>query len=124
MESQDWLDKVKLLSNEQLIKTHFALQEKIKKAYKLREESSNLKKSINLCEQQIAMAPMVIKAMREDHDEGKRQAKALVASASANEFYPPSHHGYRQLCIILKKSKQFEKVTELQAKRDNEGWAS
>ena len=124
MESQNCLDKMKLLSNEQLIKTHFALQEKIKKAYKLREEGSNLTKSINLCEQQIAIAPMVIKAMREDHEEGMRQAKARGASVIANEFYPPSHHGYRQLCIILKKSKQFEKVAELQAKRDGEGWAN
>lgn len=123
MKLQEWLDKLKWLSNEQLIKTHFGLQEKIKQAYKLRGEGNNLKKSISLCEQQIAMAPLVIKSMREEHEERTRQAKALGISPTVREFYPPSHHGYRQLCIILKKSKQFERVAELEAKHDREGWA-
>lgn len=121
MEVQEWLGKLKWLSNEQLIKTHFGLQEKIKKTYKLRNEGNNLKKSIALCEQQVAMAPLVMKAMQEKHEGSMMEAVSL--GMARHEFYAPSHHGYRQLCIILKKLKQPEKVAELEAKRDAEGWS-
>ncbi|GAB2931331.1 hypothetical protein [Hafnia psychrotolerans] len=127
MELQEWLGKLKGLSSEQLIKTHFGLQEKIKKHYKLRGEGNNLKKAISLCEQQIAMAPLVIKAMRDKHHEDLKVLSEINRNISepdiSDEFYAPAHHGYRQLCVILRKLKQFERVAELEVKRNAEGWS-
>lgn len=127
MELQEWLDKLKWLSDEQLIKTHFGLQEKIKQAYKLRGEGNNLKKVISLCEQQIALSPMVMKAMKELHradwEAVSEVNRAVGRQTSMPDFYAPSHHGYRQLCVILKKQKKPEEVAKLEVQRSEEGWA-
>lgn len=126
MDLQEWREKLAWMSNEQLIKAHFGLQEQIKKHYKLRDVGNNLKKAISLCEQQIAMSPMVMKAMREEHRanwEATNEVKGVVGRQSdMPDFYTPSHHGYRQLCVILKKQKKSEEAAKLEVQRETEGW--
>lgn len=61
-------DKFKNLSDSQLIKTHFHLQEKkIKSHYKLRADSKHLEKTIHFCEKQIEISHLVIEAMKRKH---------------------------------------------------------
>ncbi|MES4613567.1 hypothetical protein V2154_13395 [Ewingella sp. CoE-038-23] len=127
MDLQEWRDKLAWMSNEQMIQAHFGLQEQIKKHYKLRDVGNNLKKAISLCEQQIAMSPMVMKAMREKHLADWKAVSevsgAVVRQTVMPEFYAPSHHGYRQLCVILKKQKKPEEAATLEVQRSEEGWA-
>lgn len=127
MDLQEWRDKLSWMSNEQLIQAHFSLQEQIKKHYKLRDVGNNLKKAISLCEQQIALSPMVMKAMKEKHradwEAVSEVNRAMGRQTSMPEFYAPAHHGYRQLCVILKKQKKPEEAAKLELQRDSEGWA-
>ena len=69
MTEDEWLDGLRHLPDETIIQLHFGLQEKIKKHYKLRESGSNLQKAIALCEQQIALSPLTLEAMKRKHQE-------------------------------------------------------
>ena len=124
MTEEEWLDGLRHLSHDKIVQAHFGLQEKIKKHYKLRAQGNNLKKAISLCEQQIALAPLAMEALRAVHRDECNEYRALIGRDSPNsEFFPPSHHGYKQYAIILKKQKEFDKLADLLAKKESEGWA-
>lgn len=124
MTEEEWLDGLRHLSHDKIVQAHFGLQEKIKKHYKLRDQGNNLKKAISLCEQQIALAPLAMEALRAVHRDECNEYRALIGRDSPNsEFFPPSHHGYKQYAIILKKQKEFDKLADLLAKKESEGWA-
>jgi hypothetical protein len=124
MDTKEWVDGLRWLSAEQIVDVHFKLQEQIKKHYKLRAEGDNLEKAIQLCEQHVALAELALPALKEKHDAQAKEYEELLGKKSPMEFYTPSHHGYRQLITIMKKQQNFERVTELEAKRDAEGWRS
>lgn len=114
MEIKEWVDGLRWLSADQVVDLHFKLQEKIKRHYKVRAEGDNLAKAVQLCEQHVALAELALPALKDKWD---RDFKGV-------EFYAPAHHGYRQLITIMKKRKNFDRVAELEAKRDSEGWRS
>ncbi|EOI6481052.1 TPA: hypothetical protein ACJI3H_004596 [Yersinia enterocolitica] len=112
MNEEEWIDGLRGLPNDMILKLHFGLQEKIKKYYKLRDTGKNLQKAIHFCQQQIALAPLAMRALKNN-----------PAMYNESEFFTPSHHGYRQYAIILKKQKEFDKLAALLAKKESEGWA-
>ncbi|HEN3491597.1 TPA: hypothetical protein ACWDIM_004520 [Yersinia enterocolitica] len=123
MTEDEWLDDLRHLPDETIIQLHFGLQEKIKKHYKLRESGSNLQKAIALCEQQIALSPLTLEAMKRKHQEEVNEYRRVTGKTHpAPDFYYPSHYGYKQLFAILKKQKNLEKLAEMKVKHDKEGW--
>lgn len=124
MTEEEWLDGLRHLSNDQIIQVHFELQEQIKKHYKLRAQGSHLKKAIALCEQQIALAPLAMKALKAKHQADVEEYRSVIGRPHPNpDFYYPAHHGYRQYAIILRRQKELDKLAGIEEKRKSEGWA-
>lgn len=124
MTEEEWLDGLRHLSNDQIIQVHFGLQEQIKKHYRLRAQGDNLKKVIALCEQQIALAPLTMEALKEKHQSDVEEYRSVMGRPHPNpDFYYPSHHGYRQYAIILRRQKELDKLADIEEKRKTEGWA-
>lgn len=127
MTEDEWVDGLRHLSPHMILKTHFALQEKIKKYYKLRGTGKNLEKAIQFCIQQIALAPLTADAMRKKHEEQWEELNTLKRRHGLSEhvwpFEMPAHHGYRQYAVILRRNKEFDKLADLEKKRKSEGWA-
>lgn len=119
---EEWLDGLRHLSYDQIIQVHFGLQEQIKAHYKLRAENKHLKKAIALCEQQIALAPLAMKALKAKHEANLEEYRSVLGDVD-REFYYPTHHGYRQYAVILRRQKDFDKLAKIEAKRKLEGWA-
>lgn len=86
---------------------HFFFQQMIEVYYKDRIEPTSLQKAISACEQQIAIAPKAAKSFRTKH-------KNLPL---------PSHKGYEQLVVILRKSAKFQEALDLCNKAKSEEWS-
>ncbi|MCU6669909.1 hypothetical protein M8013_14270 [Enterobacteriaceae bacterium H4N4] len=112
MTEEEWLNGMRGLPDAAILKIHFELQDKIKKHYKLRSVGGNLQKAIHFCQQQIALGPLSMSAL-----------KNKQTMCHGGEFYAPAHHGYRQYIIILRREKDFEALSKLELKRISEGWA-
>lgn len=112
MTEEEWLNGLRGLPDAVILQLHFDLQEKIKKHYKLRDTGKNLDKAIHFCQQQIALAPLAMVAIKNNPN-----------MYNDGEFFAPSHHGYRQYATILKKQKKFEELEKLLSKKESEGWA-
>ncbi|ELY2807918.1 hypothetical protein SMC57_000017 [Cronobacter sakazakii] len=113
MNINEWTEELRWLSTDQRVQVHFEMQEQIKVHYKLRAEGDHLERAIQLCEQSIAFAPLAFEALKEKWER----------DCFGQEFFVPSHHGYRRLITIMKKRKDMDRVKELQDKRSAEGWA-
>lgn len=122
MEKKEWVDGLRWLSVDQVVDLHFKLQEEIKKHYKLRNTGDHLERAIQLCEQQIALSELSLPALKAKHNAQAKEYEALTGKNMPFDFYAPAHHGYRQLIIIMKRRKDFDRVAELEAQRDAEGW--
>ncbi|PAW36288.1 hypothetical protein CIL06_11495 [Pantoea vagans] len=112
MTEEEWLDGLRHLSSDQILQAHFSLQEQIKKHYKLRSEAVHLKKTIALCKQHIALAPIALEALKQNPH-----------MYSNGVFSAPAHHGYRQYAVILRRQKDFDTLDGIESKRKSEGWA-
>lgn len=112
MTEEQWLDGLRGLTDDMILKIHFDLQEEIKKHYKLRATGDNLQKAFHFCQQQIALSPLAMAAIK------KKQS-----TYNNGDFFAPSHHGYRQYAIILRKNKDFVKLSEILEKKKKDGWA-
>lgn len=124
MTEEEWLDGLRHLSHDQILQSHFNLQEQIKKHYKLRADPQHLEKAIALCEQHIALAPLAILALEYAHDIRVAEYEKYLGKRHPDpEFRPPSHHGYYQYRVILRRQKEFDKLEEIERKRGLEGWA-
>lgn len=103
----------------------FALQEEIKRQYKLRDRPENLKNATELCEKSVAISGLVIEAMKKKHrtecDEYARLTGRLFPGA---KFYYPRHAAATQLRVILKKQGKTEQIAYLDEKMQREGWGS
>lgn len=87
---------------------HFTLSEKMVIYYRERETSPEaMKKAIQACREQIAMAPEAAKAFLKEYP-----WQAL-----------PAHAGYKQLRIILEKQGKFDEAIELCEQAKSQGWA-
>ncbi|WP_449575976.1 hypothetical protein [Lelliottia nimipressuralis] len=122
MDTKEWVDGLRWLSDEQIVDLHFKLQEKIKEHYKKRDVGDNLERAIQLCEQHVALAELAFLALKGKHYKQAAKYEALTGSKYPAEFYAPAHHGYRQLITIMKKWKQLDRVARLEEKRHSEGW--
>lgn len=111
MTDNEWLDGLRGLPDEAILKLHFSLQEKIKKHYKMRDKANNLNKAIEYCKQQIALSPLAISALKRNQ-----------AMYNDGEFFAPSHYGYKQYSVILKKKKDLDELDRIKKKMINEGW--
>lgn len=111
MTEEEWLNGLRGLPDDVILQIHFDLQEKIKKHYKLREVGKNLEKAIHFCQQQIALAPLAMSALKKN-----------PAMYNDGQFFAPGHHGYRQYATILKKQKELDKHEILLNKKKLEGW--
>ncbi|WP_036983091.1 hypothetical protein [Providencia alcalifaciens] len=112
MTEEEWVDSLRWLPDEEIIKLHFSLQEKIKKHYRMREKGGNLNRAIEFCKQQIALSSLAISALKKNenmyHD---------------GVFFSPSHHGYKQYVVILKKNKDLGEISRIRDKMLEEGWS-
>lgn len=123
MTEDEWLDGLRHLTDQQKLDVHFGLQEQIKKYYKLREDPKHLKKAIELCRQQIAFAPLALKALKSAHEQRVSDYHVYLKKPHPNpSFTPPRHHGYYQYGVILRKQKDFDTLEKIEAKRALEGW--
>jgi tetratricopeptide (TPR) repeat protein len=93
-----------------LVDLHYALSSAITIYYKERTDESIMKKVIDLCYKQIQIAKKAIPALR----------KELYLT---KEEHLPTHKGYEQLAIILKKQKNFKEVIQICEKAKKEGWS-
>lgn len=122
MDHKEWVDKLRWLSPEQIVQIHFGLQEDIKKFYKLRVEGDNLARAEHLCEQMIALSELAFPALRHAHDKRVEEYESLTGNKYPSEFYPPSHYGFSQLSVILKKRKDYQRIEDIREKLTKEGW--
>ncbi|MEB6652687.1 hypothetical protein MXL28_05180 [Klebsiella aerogenes] len=122
MDTKEWVDGLRWLSDEQIVDLHFKLQEKIKEHYKQRDVGDNLERAIQFCEQQVSLAELAFPALRAKHNKQAAEYESLTGGKSRVELYAPAHHGYRQLITIMKKRKRLDRVAQLEAKRRSEGW--
>ncbi|MDP1148185.1 hypothetical protein Q6256_27635, partial [Klebsiella pneumoniae] len=66
MTEEDWLEGLLWLTDYVILKIHFDLQDKIKKNYKLLDSGKNLEKEIQYSQQQIALAPLSMSAIKKN----------------------------------------------------------
>ena len=119
------VDKIQSLSDDEVIKIHFDIQEEIKKQYKNREKKDSLDKAIELCEMAISISGLVMQAMKNKHKKGCEEYLSIFGKPSpASDFYHPSHYAYSQLCVILKKNGNQKRLDEVVRKISSEGWGS
>lgn len=122
MDTKEWVNELRWLSSEQIVDLHFKLQEKIKEHYKMRDTGDNFERAIQFCEQHVALAELAFPALKAKHDRQAAEYEALTGNKYPAEFYPPAHHGYRQLIAIMKNRKELDRVVQLEIKRHKEGW--
>lgn len=85
MTEDEWLEGLRGLPDDVILKIHFDLQEKIKKHYKLRDTGKNLEKAIHYCQQQIALAPLAMSAMKKNpgmYDNGQFFALDIMVTGN------------------------------------------
>lgn len=84
---------------------HFALQELIQRAYRLRDAHPEaLGDAIEACREQISLSKEVGQAMESSY--GSK----------------PTHYGFKQLAIILEKQKRFAEATEVVEEAQRQAW--
>jgi hypothetical protein len=84
---------------------HFALQVLAQAAYRLREvHPEALEDAEAACREQILLADLAGAALRQEF--GSK----------------PSHHGYKQLSIMLEKQKRYSEALEIVEQAHNQGW--
>ena len=107
--AQEFINKAEDVLNidTPIIDLHFFYQKKIETNYKKRNEDiSYLDTAIETCQEQIAIAPLVAKAMEKDWG-----------------LPLPSHVGYKQLVIICTKDKNYTQTIQLCESALLQGWS-
>lgn len=121
----DSIARIYSMSPEEIVKLHFAIQEKVKAEYKLRANANKLNNAIALCEKSVAISGLVMEAMKKKHKAECNEYARLIGSISPNsKFYCPSHYAANQLAIIFRKQGKPEQSKEVEAKVAAEGWGS
>ncbi len=85
---------------------HFFLQSKIKIYYRDRTNPSSSETAISACKEQIELISEAAKAFKREYKGSKL----------------PSHIGFKQLCIIRQKEKNYQEVISLCKKALKQGW--
>ncbi|ARU94557.1 hypothetical protein [Tatumella citrea] len=119
------LAHIKTLDCFDIVDLHFEIQEAIKTAYRLRKDPKQLSLAIELCEESISISDIVIEAMKEKHRARLKEYEDVVGMKPSNtKFFYPSHHGYSQLSIILRRSGDADRGAVITKKIESEGWGS
>ncbi|WER21481.1 hypothetical protein P2E05_15565 [Providencia stuartii] len=119
------VDKIHNLSDDEIIKLHFDLQEEIKKQYKNREKKDCLDKAIELCDMAISISGLVMRSMKNKHERECDEYHTIFGKPSpASDFYYPSHYAFNQMCVILRKNGNQQRLDEITRKISAEGWGS
>lgn len=113
------------MNNKEIIDLHLAMQQEIKRQYRLRANPENLQNAISLCEKCVAISSIVIQAMKKKHRAECDEYARVIGRISPNaRFFYPSHAAAIQLRIILKKQGKTEEIAYLDEKMRKEGWGS
>lgn len=119
------VDKIQSHSDDEIIKLHFDLQEEIKKQYKNREKKDCLDKAIELCDMAISISGLVMRSMKNKHERECDEYRTIFGKPSpASDFYYPSHYAFNQMCVILRKNGNQQRLDEITRKISAEGWGS
>lgn len=108
-----------------VIGLHFTYSQMVQVYYKDRDtDSSAFAAAVEACEKQIAIAPQVIKALRQEAKANDKQLRSILKSDSFPKasFVLPSHVGFEQLAIILEKQCEHGKAVELCQLAKEQGW--
>lgn len=117
--------RISSMTNKEIIDLHLAMQEEIKKQYKLRTNPKNLQNAISLCEKCVAISGIVIEAMKKKHRAECDEYARVIGRISPNSrFYYPNHAAAIQLRVILKKQGKTEQLAYIDEKMHREGWGS
>lgn len=95
-----------LASEKRILDVHFFYQTKIELFYKDREDPEKLSVAINACMKQIDIAEIAAEAFEREF----------------NDPILPMHIGYKQICIIFEKKKDYSKVIWFASKALKQGW--
>jgi hypothetical protein len=105
-----------------VIQQHFFWQCVIKTYYPDRHHRpDSLHIAVRACEEQIAMAPQVAEAMRDDERERAEHLKSLGMDVEFTDSLP-RHTGYEQLAIIREKGKGYSEAIRLSSEAMKQGW--
>lgn len=117
--------RIAFLDCDEIVTLHFEIQEEIKKQYKLRKNQQNLDNAIMLCEKSVAISALVMEAMKKKHRKECDEYARTIGELSPNiKFQYPSHYAANQLCVILRKSGELRRLSEIEGKITREGWGS
>ncbi|AOL23976.1 hypothetical protein Ga0102493_112978 [Erythrobacter litoralis] len=130
-----------LATSPSILTKHFTYQAKAQVYYRWRDvDSFALDRAEKACRDQIALAPMAAKEflgegprpiieidwLNDGEDEIERKVELIKkdeATASGDVLgFLPSHHGYRQLAIILEKRGDYRDALALSEQAKGQGW--
>lgn len=100
-------DKVASQHSHDIIGTHFLYSEMISIYYPQRSENGMMDKVVSACKKQIELAPKAIDAFLREYPQQEL----------------PSHAGYNQLRIILKKEGKYSEAIRLCEQAENQKWS-
>ncbi len=130
-----------LAASPSVLTKHFTYQAKAEIYYRWRDvDSFALERAIQACRDQIAIAPQASKEFMgegpkqivkidwiiDSEDEIQRKIKLIEKGEATTDEYVlgflPSHHGYKQLAIILEKQGDFQGARTLCEQAKAQGW--
>lgn len=131
-----------LPQSENILTAHFFHQAKCQVNYRWREiDDCALQRAINACRSQIAIAPQAAEAfvpsqakplvvvdwLNDSEAEIQRKARLISEGHATSELYGgleslPSHHGFKQLAIILQKRGDLDDALAVCREAKAQGW--
>jgi hypothetical protein len=106
-----------------IIDVHFLYSQIIHVYYRHRDQPGAMNTVLRFCDRQIEIGPQVMAAMIEEHRTGQeRSAQMFGRTEPPRPFDPPSHLGFRQLCIIRTKEGKHDEVIRLCETAIAQGW--
>ncbi|EMM2809403.1 hypothetical protein RYG55_004412 [Klebsiella oxytoca] len=120
----DQIARISGMNYKEIIDLHFALQEEIKRQYKLRKNKENFNNVIKLCEKSIAISSLVIEAMKKKHKAECNEYARFTGRISPLKFVYPNHYAAGRLSGLLRKQGDLDQVAYIENKMAREGWGS
>jgi hypothetical protein len=112
-----------------VVEVHFFYATIIDIAYAQREKVPGaMETAIRFCEKQIDIAPSVMHTMMLRHEAAEHRLKGYYATMGMlgdwrpSPFTPPSHPGFKQLCIIREKERSYDEAIRLARLAQQQGW--
>lgn len=117
---RDWVLKKNFL---EVVDLHCQLTEAVRKHYRLRNHGNHLLIAVSACEYLISISDIAMDAMiAKAHYKIYEYEQIIGQYPYPKTFYRPSHIGYDQLGVLLRRYKQPEREKALTDKMMFEGW--